>query len=179
MILWGLAFLCWAWMFYAARGRKRLLNRLGDRFGGFVHTRFSWATFTPEARQLTFVKMFGRIPCQFRVRYVLPFGGLGVPLTIMEFEVPDPVLGPEPGRFSVEDWHGGRGLFLAGVNLTTVYARFIGELPRGVRPRLAWVGGEVRLALPGLLGDGEEIWVTRCFEFLDEVAVRLCAFGPR
>jgi len=83
------------------------------------------------------------------------------------------VLGPEPGRYRVEDWQTGRGLFLAGVNVTPIYARFVGELPAGVRPRLSWVGGEFQVALPGLLGDGEEVWVTRVFEFLDEVAVRL------
>src|SRR5205809_4750299 len=98
MVLWGATLACWAWMFRAARGRHRLLNRLGDRFGGFVRTRFSWATFTPEARQLTFVRMIGRVPCQFRLRYVVPFGGMGVPLTVMEFELPEAVLGPEPGR---------------------------------------------------------------------------------
>lgn len=178
-VLWGLALLCWGWMLLAARARNRLLNKLGDRLGGFVHTRFSWATFMPEARQLTFVKMYGRVPCQFRLRYVLPLAGLGVPLTVMEFELPDLMLGSEPGRYLVEDWRTGRGMFLAGVNLTEIYARFVGELPHGVRPRLAWIGNEVRVALPGLMGENEEIWVTRCFEFLDELAGRLAATAPR
>jgi len=166
-------------MLLAARARNRLLNRLGNRFGGFVHTRFSWATFTPEARQLSFVRMYGRTPCQFRLRYIFPLGGMGVPLTVMEFEVPEPVLGAEPGRYLAEDWRTGRGLFLAGVNCTPVYERFVGELPHGVRPRIGWVGSEVRVALPGLLGEGEEVWVIRCFEFLDELATRLCGALPR
>ena len=178
-VLWGLVVLCWAWIFAASRARNRLLNKLGNRFGGFVHTRFSWATFTPEARQLSFVRMYGKTPCQFRLRYVFPLGGMGVPLTVMEFELPESLLGNEPGGYLPEEWHGGRGLFLAGVNLTPVYAKFIGELPRGVRPRLGWLGSEVRISLPGLLGDAEEIWVTRCFEFLDELAGRLCGAGPR
>lgn len=170
--VWAAAIACWVWLWRGARSRTRLLNRLGDEHGGFVRTGFSWITLCFEARELSFVRMFGRVPVRFRLRYVMPLLGRGVPGTVTEFELPEAVFGPEAGLYVTEDYRSGRGFFLAGTNLTDIYGRFVRELPGFVRPKLGWHGAVVALHLPGLLGAGEEIWVTRCFEFLAELAVR-------
>jgi len=168
--LWGAAAAAWAWLWRGSRGRARLLDRLSARYGGFVRGGFSWITLCPEPRDVSFVVMVGAHPCRVRVRYLLPPRGGAVPATAMEVELPEAVFGHEPGGFGAGDLAGGRGLFLAGTDVTAVWRRYLGELPPGVRPRLRWGGPVVQLAIPGLLSDEEEVWVSRAVEFLVEVA---------
>lgn len=174
LVLWAAALACWAWLWRGARSRTRLLNSLSARYGGFVRTAFSWATLVAEAVELKFVRMCGSQTVRYRLRYVFPLPGTGRAGTVMEFELPEAVFGADPGLYVPGDQRAGRGFFLSGVNLTQAYVRFTGELPGVVRPRIGWRGATVWLFLPGLLGATEEIWVTRCFEFLEELASRTC-----
>jgi len=174
LVLWAAALGCWAWLWRGARTRTKLLNRLGERYAGFVTMAFSWTTLVAEAAELRYVRMFGSVPVRFRLRFVFPLPGTGRAGTVMEFELPEPVLGSEPGLYLPGDLRAGRGLFLGGANLTREYMRFTTELPSVARPRLGWRDATVRLFIPGLLGAGEEVWVVRCLEFLEELAVRTC-----
>jgi len=174
LVLWAAAVACWVWLWRGARSRTRLMNGLSIRFGGFVRTAFSWVTLVAEAQELRFVRMCGRVPVRYRLRYVFPVPGTGRPGTLMEFEQSEAVFGADPGVFLPGDLRAGRGFFLSGVNLTQDYMRFAGELPAIARPRIGWRGATVWLFIPGLLGATEEIWVTRCFEFLEEIASRTC-----
>lgn len=174
LVLWAGALLCWLWLWRGARSRARLLEALGGRHGGFIRSEFSWLMLTREARELSFVRMVGRQPCRFRVRYSLPTPGGGRPATLIEFDAPEAVYGSEPGAFVPADAAGGRGLFLGGANLTAEYATLLGELPPVLRPGVAWQGDTVRLVMPVLLGASEEPWCARCLAFMELVADRTC-----
>ncbi len=178
LVLWAGALLCWIWLWRGARARARLFEQLSARYGGFVRSGFSWLTMTREPRELTFVRMAGRSPCRFRVRYVLPLPGGSRPATVIEFEVDESVFGAEPGLCGPRDVAGGRGLFLGGANLTADYAALLGELPAGLRPAVAWQGPTARLVIPALLGAGEEPWFTRALAFMEAAADRTAPPPP-
>lgn len=169
LVFWGAALAAWGWLWHGSRGRARLLDRLSTRHGGFVRSGFSWITLMPEPREVTFVVVVNAAPCRCRVGFLLPPRAT-VPATVLEIELPEARLGSEEGFYGAEDLATGRGLFLGGANVTTVWRRFLGELPPGVRARLRWRGTVLRLALPALLGDTEEIWVNRAVAFLVEAA---------
>jgi hypothetical protein len=174
---WGVAVACWWWLHTEARGRSRLLALFGDRHGGFVRRSFSWLTLIVEAREVEFVRMIGTVPCRFRLRYETVFPGPGRPWTVIEIELPDALMGPSPGCYLLSDLGAGRGLFLAGVNITELFRRFAGELPAGTVPALVWRGAVVALRFPFLMGNRQEIWVEHTFVFLESVARVVLAGG--
>ena len=177
--LWMAALGAWGWLWRGARGRARLLARISARHGGFVRSGFSWLTLMPEPREVSFITVVGGAPCRCRIGFLLPPHGGPVPCTVLEIELPGAPFGPDPGGFDAADLADGRGLFLAGTNCTTAWSRLLGDLPPGTRSRLRWGGATLQLALPGLLTDEEEIWVTRGDAFLVEAAELILAVPPR
>ena len=171
--LWAAALGAWGWLWRGARGRARLLDRLSARHGGFVRSGFSWLTLMPEPREVSFIVVVAGAPCRLRVGFLLPPDAGPIPCTLLEMDLPGTPFGPDPGGFNAEDMAGGRGLFLAGTNVTAAWGRFLGDLPPGTRPRLRWGGATLQLTLPGLLTDEEELWINRAVGFLEEAAVRI------
>jgi hypothetical protein len=170
--LWAAAFACWVWLFRGARQRARLVREIGRSEGGFVRTRFSWTTLTPEAAEVEFVRMAGDLPCLHRLRFLLP-PVAARPSTVLEVRLEGRAVRLGAGTYGPEDLASGRGLFIGGTDFTAYYASFAGSLPPAARPRLAWEGSRVALAIPGLLGPAEAFWVGHCFSFLDGLVSRL------
>jgi len=177
LVFWGAAVACWWWLHTEARGRSRLLALLGGRHGGFVRTVFSWVTLTREAYEVEFVRMLGKVPCRFRLRFGLPLNRPGRPWTVLELELPEPVMGDVLGGYSIADLAAGRGAFVAGVNATALFGKFVAELPVGTAPTLSWHGAVLCLRFPFLMGHRQEIWVEHAFGFLEAVARAVLAGG--
>jgi len=177
LAVWGAAVACWWWLHREARDRSRLLSLLGDRHGGFVRTSFSWLTLTREAHEVEFVRMLGKVPCRFRLRYGLPLNRPGRPWTALEFELPEPVMGDVPGGYSVADLANGRGAFVAGVNATALIRKYVAELPAGTAPALSWHGAVLCVRFPFLMDYRQEVWVEHAIEFLSAMAKAVIAGG--
>ncbi len=138
---------------------------------------FHWATFMVEPLELVFTRLVAGIPVRFRLRYVLPLTGGGLPRTEIGFRLAGDLLGSAEGRYAVEDFKAGRGLFLGGANLTAQFARFAGTTPHAPHFSLSWTDGEILLSVPGLLGIGEVLWMRHCVEFMAALAAAVAGAG--
>ena len=143
-----------------------MMKRLALKHGAFVKKKFSLMTLNLESYEMSFVEVIGGVPCKFRLRYQFPFLGGSLPCTLIEMELPSLVFGSEGGSYGPADLRAGRGLFLAGTNLTSAYRSFAALLPEAAEVNVIWFGAEVDLVIPALLGKGEEFWVSQCLEFL-------------
>ena len=177
-LIWLAAAGCWLWLNRAARSRGALMKKLALRYGAFVKRRFSMVTLNLESYEISFVEVIEGAPCKFRMRYRFPFSRGSLPCTLIEMELPSLVFGSEGGSYGTADLRAGRGLFLAGTNLTAAYRSFIALLPENADLCVDWFGAEVRLTVPALLGRSEEFWVSQCLEFLRGAAAAILAAKP-